>query len=281
MFKKYPRLFAHVAATENGNYVLPDCIINKNDEGIVNKFHRHCPHRMYPLHESGEIIQDVWCKFHNFKWDKNGTPINNTKKLHCGNLEVGRSGIIFENFVEPNHKWIDDLAKEKNLVYSHCFQGTSEGSWLWLMDAEADLLHIYQEGIHPFLSKQIKLDDVGMDQGEGWILQTHPDGWWMYLFPFSFIEYGEPGCVMVNTVVPNDINTEYGFKWISQFYYDPSVGPNERMIFETLENVFREDVATAEKQKGDYFPLMKAFNKWEDHCVWFGDWVRKNRIKDK
>jgi phenylpropionate dioxygenase-like ring-hydroxylating dioxygenase large terminal subunit len=276
MFNTPPKIFAHITALKNGNFVLPEYILNPSGSE-VNLFHRYCPHRMYPLHSTGEHVKEISCKFHNFKWNEDGTPINNTKKLHCGNANIGKSGLIFKNFIEPDHQWVDNLATEKNLVYSHSYQGESNGSWLWLMDAEADLLHVYKNGIHPFLSQQINLEDIKLDQGDGWILQHHPDGWWLYVFPFTFVEYGRPGCVMVNTVIPDNVDTEFGFKWITQFYYDPSVKPNDRMIFETLDTVFKEDVATAELQKGNYFPLMKAVNKYEDHCVHFGKWFKQNK----
>jgi hypothetical protein len=147
------------------------------------------------------------------------------------------------------------------------------------MDAEADLLHLYKGGIHPFLSAQIDLADIKLDQGPGWIHQSHPHGWWLYIFPFTFVEYGRPGCVMVNRVVPHDVNTEYGFDWITQFYYHPDVSANTRMLFETLETVFKEDVATIEMQKGNYFPLSKAMNTYEDHCVHWGHWVQANKTQ--
>lgn len=280
MFTNSPRIFAHQASLNKGNFVLPDYILNKTDEE-VNLFHRFCPHRMYPLHKPGEHVKNIFCKFHGFEWDETGTPLNNTKKLHCGKVTTGKSGLIFKNFQEPDHSWVEDLAKEKNLRYSHSFQGQSKGSWLWLMDAEADLLHVYNNGIHPFLAQQINLEDIEMDQGDGWILQTHPDGWWLYVFPFTFVEYGRPGCVMVNTVVPDNIDSEYGFKWITQFYYDDSIGPNARMIFETLERVFNEDVQAAELQKGDYYPLMKPMNKYEDHCIHFGKWFLEQKRRAK
>lgn len=276
MFNKPPKIFAHQASIENQNFVVPDYILNKG-QNEVNLFHRFCPHRMYPLANPGTHVDEVHCKFHNFKWTSEGVPINNDKKLTCGKASIGKSGLIFKDFVEPDHRWVDDLSKETNLKYSHSLEGESKGSWLWLMDAEADLLHIWEEGIHPFLSKQVNLDDIDMDQGDGWILQTHPDGWWLYVYPFTFVEYGRPGCVMVNTVIPNDINTEYGFKWITQFYYEDSVSANSRMIFETLETVFKEDVATAELQKGNYFPLMQAMNRYEDHCVHWGKWIREHK----
>ena len=280
MFSNVPKVFAHQAVLDKGNFVVPEYILNKG-EGQANLFHRYCPHRMYPLHNPGDIVENIHCKFHNFNWDKCGTPIDNPKKLICGRADIGKSGLVMQNFTEPDHQWVNDLASETNLVYSHSMQGTSKGSWMWLMDAEADLLHVYREGIHPVLAQQINVDDLVLDQGDDWILQIHPDGWWLYIFPFTFVEYGRPGCVMVNTVTPNDINSEYGFRWITQFYYAPSVTKSQKIVFETLEDVFREDVAAAELQKGNYFPLMKAMNRYEDHCVHWGNWVRKNRIKNE
>jgi hypothetical protein len=280
MFKNSPKILAHVSSVNKSNFVTPEYILNKGDNQI-NLFHRFCPHRMYPLHEPGDQVEEIQCKFHNFKWSSNGTPINNNKKLGCGNADIGKSGLVFKNFVEPEHHWVTDLAREQNLEYSHSYTGTSKGSWLWLMDAEADLLHVYQQGIHPFLAQQINLEDIIMEQGDGWILQNHPTGWWLYIFPFTFVEYGNPGMVMVNTVIPHSKDSEYGFDWITQFYYDATATPDRRYIFETLEQVFKEDVAAAEKQKGNYFPLMKAMNRYEDHCVHFGKWVNDNLLKDK
>lgn len=279
MFNKTPKVFAHKNIFKNGNFVLPDCILNQNETG-VNLFHRFCPHRMFPLADPGNHVNEITCKFHNFQWNSQGIPINNDKKLTCGKAQVGRSGLIFKDFVEPDHSWVSDLEAEKNLVYSHSSQGSSNGSWLWLMDAEADLLHIHKDGIHPLLSKQVNIDDLSLDQGDGWILQTHPDGWWLYIFPYGFVEYG-PGKLMVNSVFPKDPNNEFGFDWVSQFYYDPQVDVNQRMIFETLEEVFKEDVGTAELQKGKYFPLMNAVNRYEDHCVHWGKWVREHSINRK
>jgi hypothetical protein len=279
MFKTQSRVLAHNSALDSGNFVVPDYILNKTSNASVNLFHRFCPHRMYPLADPGTHVQNIHCKFHAFEWDKNGVPLNNNKKLHCGQASVGKSGLIIKDFVEPDHKWVDDLSKETTLQYSHSLQGSSKGSWLWLMDAEADLLHLHMNGIHPFLSKQVKLDDIVMEQGEGWILQTHPDGWWLYVYPYTFVEYGNPGCVMVNNIIPHNKLNQYGFDWITQFYYADTVDVNCRMIFETLDTVFKEDVATAELQKGDYFPLIKAMNKYEDHCVHWGQWYKENLIK--
>jgi hypothetical protein len=262
----------------NGNFVSHDTILNRT-ENIVNLFHKYCPHRRYPLGKTGECLSKITCFLHGYEWDENGTPLNNHKKLHRGHATVGRSGIVFENFVEPNHRWVDDLERERDRIsHSHSFHGESEGSYLWLMDIEADLLHL-DKGVHPFLSKQIDLNDIKMDQGDGWILQSHLSGWWLYVFPYTFIEYGNPGCIMLNTVFPKNPDSEFGFNWITQFFYAKDVGVERRMIFETLETVFKEDVVAIEKQKGPYYPLMRAESKYEDHCVHFGKWIIENKIK--
>lgn len=279
MFKCTPKILAHISSLKTSNFAVPEYILNQSDSAdTVNLFHRHCPHRRYPLADPGTHVDNITCKFHDFRWDKNGVPLNNDKKLSCGKATVGRSGLVFKDFIEPDHRWVDDLSKETNLIYSHSVQGSGKGSWLWLMDAEADLLHVYKNGIHPFLSQQIDIEDLTLDQGDGWILQTHPDGWWLYIFPYVFVEYGNPGMVMVNHVVPHDKGSEYGFDYITQFYYDPAVSGERRMIFETLNQVFEEDIVASGLQKGDYFPLINATNKFENHCVHFGQWVKNNRV---
>jgi len=278
MFISSPKIYAHLSVLEKGNFVVSEYILNKGNGINVNLFRRFCPHRLYPLADTGTHVNEITCKLHNFKWDKDGEALNNPKKIHCGEASIGKSGLIFKNFIEPNHKWVNDLASEKNLKYSHSLQGSSLGSWLWLMDIEADLLHLYVGGIHPFLAKQINVEDLILDQGDGWVLQTHPTGWWLYIFPYVFVEYGNPGCVMINYATPNDDSTEFGFNWITQFYYDDSVSVDHRLMFETFNDVYFEDIEASEKQRGRYFPLVKAMNRYEDHCVHFGNWFKENKI---
>lgn len=277
MFKNTPKIYAHISVINDKNYVLHDKILHRNGD-IVEMFHRYCPHRMFPLHNIGDHVDNIKCEFHGFTWDKNGIPLNNNKKLKCGVATIGRSGLIFNNFIEPNHRWVDELSKECNLIYSHCRQGKSVGSWLWLVDIEADYLHLTVPGVHPRLSQLIELADVNMDQGDGWVLQEHTPGWWsLFVYPYTFIEH-KAGCLSVNYVEPDNEQSEFGFTWITQFYYDPTISQDKRTEFETLEDVFCEDVAAIEKQKGGYFPLMKAINKNEYHCVHFGQWWRDNKL---
>lgn len=280
MFKTHPQILAHHSILSNGNFVTPGYILNRGtDETKINLFRRYCPHRMYPLHNSGDHVQEISCRFHNLKWSKDGEPINNTKSINCGIANIGKSGLILKDFSEPDHQWVKDLASETELVYSHSCQGSSKGSWLWMMEIQADLLHIYQGdgSIHPRLSSVEDLDAVVMESGSDWILQTCSTGWWLFIYPFTFIEWSK-GCLSINYTVPNDITNEFEFSWITQFYYAPTTSQEKRQEFETLEDVFHEDVAAIEMQKGKYFPLSQAMNSYESHCVHFGKWYKENKI---
>lgn len=278
MFKTIPKILAHQSSMNMGNFVVPEYILNKGSETKANLFHRYCPHRMYPLSNVGETVQNIVCKFHGFEWAKDGTPINNDRKLGCGKADIGKSGLIFKDFIEPDHYWVDNLASETNLEYSHTTQGTSIGSWLWMMDIQADLLHIRQgeDTVHPWLSSIEELDAVIMEEGSGWILQTCSTGWWLFIYPFTFVEWSK-GCVSINYTIPKDKNNEFGFDWVTQFYYDSTTTTDRRSIFEKLEDVFHEDVEAVEKQKGPWFPLIKSESRLEDHCIHYGKWVTANK----
>jgi len=278
MFNHPPKILAHQSVLTDGNFVTPEYIINQSTDSI-NLFNRFCPHRMYPLSKVGESLQNIVCKFHGFEWTQDGTPVNNDRKLNCGKAQVGKSGLIFKDFVEPDHQWVSDLAGETNLKFSHVRTGTSNGSWLWMMEIQADLLHIRkgEDVVHPSLAEATNLDDVEMDQGDSWILQTCSTGWWLFIYPFTFVEWS-PGKIAVNYTTPNNITDEFGFSWHTQYYFKSEVTDEERKTFEFfVEDVFHEDVETIEQQKGSYFPLMKAVNRLEEHCVHFGQWVKANK----
>jgi hypothetical protein len=282
MFKSQPQILSHISALASGNFSSPDYILSKGEDQI-NLFSRFCPHRAYPLATPGEVIKEnIVCKFHGFTWDQQGTPVNNDRNIKCGKAEIGKSGLILKNFKEPENFWVDNLASETDLEYSHSKHGTSEkGSWLWMMEIQADLLHIRQgeHVIHPELAMVTDLDDIKMYNGDGWILQTCSTGWWLFVYPFTFIEWS-PGCIALNYTTPHDINNEFGFNWMTQYYFSKSTSPERREEFEHyVEPVFREDVAAIEAQRGSYYPLKRSSNRLEDHCVHFGKWVTANLNK--
>lgn len=279
MLKKQSKILAHISALDSGNFVVPDYILNKSANDI-NLFHRFCPHRMYPLAKVGKTVQNIICNFHGFKWTKNGEPINNDRKINCGHACIGKSGLILKDFVEPDHQWVTDLSKETELVFSHVAEGKSAGSWLWMMEIQVDLMHIRtgEEVIHPWLSSVEDLEKVNMETGNGWVIQTCSTGWWMCIYPYTFIEWSK-GCLGINYTIPNDTNSEFGFSWVTQFYYSPEITKERRQVFEKLEDVFREDVVAIESQKGKYFPLIKAASRLEEHCIHYGEWVGENLTK--
>jgi hypothetical protein len=274
----YPLILAHAASLANEKkFATPRFILSKHGKE-VQLSDRHCPHRRYPLAEPGQQIDALKCNFHGLKWDNNCDPINHFYKIgNHGQADITDCGLISINFQIPTHKWVNDIANEKNLAYSHSKRGTSSGSWLWMMEIQADLLHIREglDSIHPELGAQTDLDSITMQDGNGWILQTCNTGWWLFIYPYTFIEWS-PGCLSINYTTPRDENCEFGFDWITQFYYDPSVPDMKRKEFESLEMVFKQDVNAIEKQKGKYYPLARAMNKHEEHCVHFGKWVKKN-----
>jgi nitrite reductase/ring-hydroxylating ferredoxin subunit len=277
MFKINPQIIAHRSIMDKGTFVLPNYILSKK-ENKVKLLRRYCPHRQYPLHKPGDIIDSIQCNFHNFKWKIDGSPINNDRNLNCGEIEISKTGLISRNFNETENTWTSMLASEKNLKYSHSTYGISSGSWLWMMEIQCDLLHIYQgpNSIHPTFSKETNLDQVEMYEGDGYALQTTSTGWWLLIFPYTFIEWS-PGCLAINYTIPKNNNEEFGFEWNTQFYYDPLITDDKKTNFETLEDVFLEDVAAIEQQNGPYYPLLKTENRLEKHCVTFGEWFLKNK----
>lgn len=278
MFNQPARILAHKSVLNKGNYAAGEYIITSR--GLLKRF---CPHRMYPIQDTGSFSQgNLVCNFHGFEWSSDGTPINNNRLISCGQAEIGMSGLMFKDFTEPDHKWVYDLAKETELEYSHCTQGSSDSSWLWLMEIQADLLHIRsgKGSIHPDLSSITCLDDVRLEQGDGWAFQTCSTGWWLCIYPYTFIEWS-PGCLAINYTTPRDFNDEFKFDWISQFYYNPIVDQEKRNSFQRyFHDVFLEDVQAVGKQRGKYFPLMNSSSRLEDHCIHFGEWYRKNVRKD-
>jgi hypothetical protein len=150
-----------------------------------------------------------------------------------------------------------------------------------MMEIQADLLHIRQgkDAVHPNLSEVTDLDVTTLDQGDGWALQTCSTGWWLCIYPFTFVEYSE-GCLAINCTTPHDIKNEFGFDWHTQYYFNNDIPTERRDQFEFyVEPVFKEDVIAIEKQKGPWFPVTVPYNKLEEHCVHYGKWVMANKVR--
>jgi hypothetical protein len=289
MFKKTPNIFAHVAGLEKGNLVLCDKIVVKDNDNYHIKS-RECPHRGYLMHNPGDVVKNVVCKLHGFAWKNNGQPLSSEpycdhfyKLHHHGNATVGKTGLVFQNFVEPeNAEWVEILAKDDSLKYSHSITETSNGSWLWLMEQMTDLLHVRQNGIHPRQALETPLDNMKTDFGDGWSIQVYPTcygekGFWLFVYPGFNVEY-EPGRLIITRVTPNDPSIEFGFTWQMQFYYSDNIDSVDKEAWEKCLEVYREDVKAVENIKRPFFPLKRTVNHWEDQMKHWGQWFTDNRI---
>ena len=276
---KYPKLLCHDSALSKTNkFIVPEFIVTK-ESNQFQALSRICPHRFYEIGEAGEQPEKIVCHFHGFEFNEIGKPVNNKFRLPCNSVDYHQqTGLIFKDFKRCDDlPIVKDVSSENNLQFSHTYHGTSKGSWLWLMEAEADLLHVRKNGIHPWLANEVDAEtEVSIDQGDGWIIQYHPTGWWFYLFPFTFIEWAK-GCLSINYTIPHDVNNEYGFDWITQIYFDPSIDSDMRRHFNQIEPVFREDIAAIEKQKRPFRPLESDL-RLETHSVHFGKWVKENVV---
>jgi phenylpropionate dioxygenase-like ring-hydroxylating dioxygenase large terminal subunit len=290
MFKTQPNVFAHISAMKNGNFVLHDKIIVKNGN-LYDIKNRECPHRGYLMHEPGDQVNNVVCKLHGFAWDQKGRPLEKEsqcshfyKMHHQGTALVGKTGLLFEDFDEPEDaEWVKILSDAPPMVYERSIIESSSGSWLWLMEQMTDLLHVRQNGIHPRQSLETPLDEMETDFGDGWAIQIYPTcygskGFWLFVYPGFNIEY-EPGRLLITRVTPNDINNEFGFTWHMQLYYSPNIGKVEKEEWEKCVEVYKEDVKAIENIKRPFFPLKRTVNKWEDQMKHWGEWYTANKIK--
>lgn len=278
----FPMILAHISSLDNDTkFITSNYILDKKDF-TVKIFNRNCPHRLYPIGQPGKRVNELHCNFHGLKWDKQCNPVNHNYNLIESFADISSSGLISVNFTQPDSIWVDDLINEKNLQYSHSSFGNSKGSWLWMIDIQSDLLHIQQgeDVIHPEFSKQVNLNKIKMSKGDGWVLQENEKGWWLFVYPFNFLEYRK-GCLAINNLIPHSYNEEFGFDWMTQYYYSTNVSLSEKQDFELIEQALQEDVMAIEKQKKPFFPLRTALNNLEDHSVYFGQWIEKNLIKIK
>ncbi len=289
MFKIKPNVLAHVSALKHNNFVLQDSIIVRNQNSYDVK-NRECPHRGYLIGNPGDQLKILTCKLHGLSWNQDGNPFNQDtncnhfyKMHHKGQATLGRTGILYENFEEPrDQEWYKILCNSPELNYSHSVHGSSQGSWLWLMEQMTDLLHLIPGGIHPRQSLETPLNSIEVDFGNNWSIQMYTTsqgtkGFWLFIYPGFNIEY-EPGKLMICRVSPFNLEIEYGFTWHMQFYYSSDIDAIEKTDWEKVIEVYKEDIAAIENIKRPYFPLKKTINKWEAQSKHWAEWYKSNKI---
>ena len=293
MFKQSPNIFAHASALKNGSFVVEDGIIFKNDDQYTLKS-RECPHRGYVMHAPGDIVKNVVCKLHGFAWDNHGKPLS--QEPHCnhfykladkGNLELGKTGLLFENFNDANDdEWIKDLGKQTDLEFDKTIRGESAGSCLWIMETLTDLIHIRQNGIHPRQSLETPLspETFNLSEGDNYVVQQYKNingnsGYWVFIYPGFGVEF-EPGKLLITRITPKHKNKEFEYYWEMQLYYAPGVDSTARAEWEKCIDVFKEDVEAVERIRKPFFPLKRTVNAWENQTKHWGNWYSKNLKKD-
>ena len=296
MFVDPPQIYAHKSALNNGHFVTKDVLILKDNDQYSIKS-RECPHRGYVMQEPGDIVKTVVCKLHGFAWDNQGRPLENKldscrnhfyKLSHYGELTLGQSGLVFQNFKEKiNSEWVEELGKITDLEFTRTIVGESTGSWLWMMEQLTDVLHFRQNGIHARQSLETPLDGHHLDQllEDGCSIQKYTNvngvpGYWVFLYPGYGIEF-EPGKLLITRIIPKNENQEFGFDWEIQLYYSPWVDHNSREEWEKCVEVYYEDIEAVEKIKRPFFPLKRMINDYERQMQHWGEWYLKNLKKEQ
>lgn len=293
MFASPPEIYAHISALKNGNFVIEDGIILKNENEFTLRS-RECPHRGYIMHTSGEIIKNVVCKLHGFAWDSCGKPLpkepgrDHFYKLAIhGRLEIRKTGLLVENFSDDDSEWMSALAKETDLEFNRTIRGESPGSRLWMMEQLTDLLHIRQNGIHPRQSLETPLEKEHMElsMGQDYSVQKYKNingvsGYWVFIYPGFGVEF-EPGKLSITRIIPKNKNEEFGYRWEMQLYYAPWVDSLDRGEWEKNIAVYLEDVAAAENIRRPFFPLKRMVSEWEGQMKHWGEWYLKNLKKER
>ena len=93
MFKKFPTAIVHEAGQ---GLVTPDYIY-KNKK----LFNRTCPHRFFPVGETGKVCSELKCQLHGYTFDPlTGDGTNNSLHLPFIRALSDTSGIVWRDFDE-------------------------------------------------------------------------------------------------------------------------------------------------------------------------------------
>ena len=267
----YPKLLTHKDIFKNSTFFGSDNFIITSDFKL---FLNKCPHRGSKIIPSGTTKSNLECNLHGWCWNKDGSPINNHIPLLSKNINVGKSGIIFLDWVEPqDSKWVKDL-EEDQLEYSHSIKKIGSGDWKWQMEMHVDLLHVNK--IHPLLDGYVNVKNLTSERGDDWIAQYHEYGWWLFVYPFTHIEY-EPGCLYFSEMSPRqnregyDIYIHYMFnKHISNDIKDKFIKMSEITLDEDIEAVNNISMNSRYRKPGNLLDPL------ETDIIHFYNWLEKN-----
>jgi hypothetical protein len=185
---------------------------------------------------------------------------------------VGKSGLMFMDWQEPSDaKWVNDLAND-SFTYSHSTRRTGTGDWKWQMEMHVDLLHV--DKIHPLLTSYVDIHKLQTEYGSDWVCQHHEHGWWLFIYPFTHIEW-EPGCLYFSEMV----QTDYGYEVYIHYLFNESTPQHVRENFiKVAEVTFDEDVDAVNRLSlnNKYRTPSKTLDPLEVDIKHFYDWYKAN-----
>lgn len=268
---KYPKLLTHKGIFNTHNFFGSSHFVVTKD---LTAFANRCPHRGNKIVNPGHVKENFECGLHGWAWEKDGCPKNNNVNLRSKKLSQGKSGIIFLDWEEPlDAKWVRDLANDY-LEYSHSTKKYGEGDWRWQMEMHVDLLHV--EKIHPLLDSYVDCKNLKKEVGYDWICQHHEHGWWLFVYPFTHIEW-EPGCLYFSEMTPRE--NDKGYDVFIHYLFNPNVDQETRKKFiEMAETTFDEDIKAVNELSAasKYRMPSNAPDPLEEDIIHFYNWLEDN-----
>jgi hypothetical protein len=93
--------------------------------------------------------------------------------------------------------------------------------------------------IHPLLTSYVDVNTLHTEYGSDWVCQHHKHGWWLFVYPFTHIEW-EPGCLYFSEMVLKD----YGYEMYIHYLFNESTTQHVRENFIKIAEVtIDEDIA--------------------------------------
>lgn len=268
---KYPKILTHSRVFENNNFFgSNDYVINQE----LKLFPNRCPHRGNKIVKPGTVKNTFKCGLHGWTWNSDGSPQNNNVNLRHQEATKGKSGLIFLDWEEPSDsKWVNDL-KNSNFIYSHSLHKIGNGDWRWQMEMHVDLLHVEQ--IHPLLNSYVDCTKLITERGNDWIAQHHDHGWWLFIYPFTHIEW-EPGCFYFSEMTPRE--NDLGYDVYIHYFFDSNISADVKENFMKLaDTTFDEDIKAVNEISAvsRYRMPSNAPHKLEEDIKHFYKWVEEN-----
>lgn len=268
---KYPKIFTHFDIFKKNNFFgSSHYVINKN----LQLFSNRCPHRGNKIITPGSVKESFKCGLHGWSWSETGQGINNNVNLRPKQATKGSSGLVFLDWEEPiNARWVEDLRKDK-LEYSHSIKKEGTGDWRWQMEMHVDLLHV--EHIHPLLHSYVDCTKLTTEKGYDWIAQYHDHGWWLFIYPFTHIEW-EPGCLYMSEMTPKE--DDQGYDVHIHYLFSPDTSEEQRRHFSRMAEItFDEDIKAVNdiSISSKYRIPSNATHPLEQDIIHFYNWLEEN-----